>query len=82
MLYEVITEPDGILKAWTTKARMKSARKSAMTSASAYSLISLSVLGFISSLIVARLEGCKEGFLGQLDVAHALHAALAFLLFS
>ena len=38
-------EPDGILKAWTTKVRMKAAIRIAMMIASAYSRI-FAVFGF------------------------------------
>src|SRR5262249_49388839 len=89
-----IMEPDGILKAWTTKVRIRSASRTAMRMASAYSRTTdfrrgcVIVCGTLSGSVWFR--GCaipaplrpehgQECFLRDLDPTQLLHPLLSFL---
>src|SRR2546423_15358333 len=76
-------DPVGILKAWTTNVRMKSARTTAMTIDSKYSrrIDFLKLSAMLALGLGAHLQNREERFLRDLDLADALHPLLAFLLF-
>src|SRR5688572_27502596 len=74
-------DPVGILKAWTTNVRMNSARMTAITIDSKYSR----PVDFLNAdihvpLVLPHLQHREKRLLGDLHLAHALHAPLAFLL--
>src|SRR5262245_39902965 len=88
-------EPDGMVNACTTKARISSARRTATTMASPYSRTSdfrrggavtaagADVSGRVSvsfTIAILALQHRQERLLGDFDSADLLHALLAFLL--
>ena len=76
----VSIEPVGILKACTTKVRMKSARMTATTMDSRYSRTVDFWKATVVTVTPPTLEHGQEGLLRDVHGAHPLHPLLAFLL--
>jgi Na+-transporting NADH:ubiquinone oxidoreductase subunit NqrD len=63
-------ELDGILKAWTIKARMKRAISMAMTMGSTYSLINFffsTISSFLQNAVTVTVSGIRFGKIGIKD---------------